>query len=86
MTQLWHCKEEEVLSKLKNSRRLDYKNVLKNLHALQVEGWQLIERQINYEFAKFKLCIHSIKTVLLTCLQNSFLDFAAFSASSNLST
>ena len=28
MTQLWHCTEEGIPTKLKNTRRLDYKNAL----------------------------------------------------------
>ena len=47
MTQLWHCTEEGIATKLKNTRRLDYKNALETWHELQSDGWQLIERQIN---------------------------------------
>ena len=47
MTQLWYCTEKGIPTKLKNSRRLDYKNKLGNWHELQSEGWQLIERKIN---------------------------------------
>tara|TARA_B100000965_G_scaffold51563_1_gene38329 strand:+ start:787 stop:1062 length:276 start_codon:yes stop_codon:yes gene_type:complete len=47
MTQLWYCTEKGIPTKLKNSRRLDYKNALKTWHELQSDGWQLIERQIN---------------------------------------
>ena len=47
MTQLWHCTEEGIPTKLKNTRRLDYKNALEAWHELQSDGWQLIERQIN---------------------------------------
>ena len=51
MTQLWHCTEEGIPSKLKNTRRLDYKNALETWHELQSDGWQLIERQINDDVA-----------------------------------
>ena len=47
MTQLWYCTEKGIPIKLKNSRRLDYKNALETWHQLQSDGWQLIERQIN---------------------------------------
>ena len=47
MTQLWHCTEEGIPTKLKNTRRLDDKNALETWHELQSDGWQLIERQIN---------------------------------------
>ena len=51
MTQLWHCTEEGIPTKLKNTRRLDYKNALETWHELQSDGWQLIERQINDDVA-----------------------------------
>ena len=51
MTQLWHCTEEGIPTKLKNTRRLDYKNALVTWHELQSDGWQLIERQINDDVA-----------------------------------
>ena len=51
MTQLWHCTEEGIPTKLKNTRRLDYKNALEAWHELQSDGWQLIERQINDDVA-----------------------------------
>ena len=47
MTQLWYCTEEGIPTKLKNTRRLEYKNALETWHDLQSNGWQLIERQIN---------------------------------------
>ena len=51
MTQLWHCTEEGIPTKLKNTRRLEYKNALETWHELQSDGWQLIERQINDDAA-----------------------------------
>ena len=51
MTQFWHCTEERIPTKLKNTRRLDYKNALETWHELQSDGWQLIERQINDDVA-----------------------------------
>ena len=51
MTQLWHCTEEGIPTKLKNTRRLNYKNALETWHELQSDGWQLIERQINDDAA-----------------------------------
>ena len=51
MTQLWYCTEEGIPTKLKNTRRLDYKNALETWHELQSDGWQLIERQINDDVA-----------------------------------
>ena len=51
MTQLWHCTEEGIPTKLKNTRRLDYKNALETWHELQLNGWQLIDRQINDDAA-----------------------------------
>ena len=51
MTQLWHCTEEGIPTKLKNTRRLDYKNALETWHELQSDGWQLIEHQINDDVA-----------------------------------
>ena len=50
-TQLWYCTEEGIPTKLKNTRRLDYKNALETWHELQSDGWQLIERQINDDVA-----------------------------------
>ena len=47
MTQLWHCTEEGIPTKLKNTRRLDYKIALETWHELQSDGWQLIKRQLN---------------------------------------
>ena len=47
MTQLWYCTEEGIPTKLKNTRRLEYKIALETWHDLQSNGWQLIERQIN---------------------------------------
>ena len=47
MTQLWHCTQKGIPTKIKNSRMLDYKNALETWHELQSDGWQLIERQIN---------------------------------------
>tara|TARA_Y100001968_G_scaffold167789_1_gene153641 strand:+ start:2944 stop:3213 length:270 start_codon:yes stop_codon:yes gene_type:complete len=47
MTQLWYCTEEGIPTKLKNTRRLDYENALETWQELQLNGWQLIERQIN---------------------------------------
>tara|TARA_B100000579_G_C22780944_1_gene829267 strand:+ start:591 stop:866 length:276 start_codon:yes stop_codon:yes gene_type:complete len=51
MTQLWHCTEEGIPTKLKNTRRLDYKNALGTWNELQSDGWKLIERQINDDVA-----------------------------------
>ena len=51
MTQLWYCTEKGIPTKLKNSRRLDYKNALETWHELQSDGWQLIECQINDDIA-----------------------------------
>ena len=51
MTQLWHCTEEGIPTKLKNTRRMDYNNALEPWHELQSDGWQLIEHQINDEAA-----------------------------------
>ena len=34
MTQLWHCTEKGIPIKLKNSKRLDYKNALETWHEL----------------------------------------------------
>ena len=47
MTQLWHITEEGMPTKLRNTRRLDYRNALETWHEIQSRGWQLIERQIN---------------------------------------
>ena len=51
MTQLWHCTEEVIPTKFKNTIRMDYKNALETWHELQSDGWQLIERQINDDYA-----------------------------------
>ena len=47
MTQLWHCTQKGIPTKIKNSRRLAYKNALEAWQELQLDGWKLIERQIN---------------------------------------
>ena len=49
MTQLWHCTEEGIPTKLKNTRRMDYEDALETWHELQSDGWQLIKRQINVD-------------------------------------
>ena len=51
MTQLWNCTKKGIPTKLKTSRRLDYKNALETWHELQSDGWQLIEHQINDDVA-----------------------------------
>ena len=43
--------KEGIPTKLKNTRRLNYKNALETWNELQSDGWQLIERQINDDAA-----------------------------------
>ena len=46
-TQLWHCAEDGIPTKLKNTRRLDYKSAYETWNELLSNDWELIEHQFN---------------------------------------
>tara|TARA_B100001029_G_scaffold86233_1_gene70789 strand:+ start:111 stop:314 length:204 start_codon:yes stop_codon:yes gene_type:complete len=50
-TQLCFCTEEGIPTKLKNSRRLDYKSANETWNKLLSNDWELVEHQINEEAA-----------------------------------
>ena len=47
LTQLWHCTEKGIPTKLKNTRRLDYESAHETWNELLSNGWELVEYQIN---------------------------------------
>ena len=46
-TQLWHCTEDGVPTRLKNTRRLDYQSSYETWNELIGNGWELVEHQFN---------------------------------------
>ena len=46
-TQLWHCTEDGVPTRLKNTRRLDYQSSYETWNELISNGWKLEEHQLN---------------------------------------
>tara|TARA_B100001094_G_C17698614_1_gene561573 strand:+ start:351 stop:632 length:282 start_codon:yes stop_codon:yes gene_type:complete len=46
-TQLWHCTEDGVPTRLKNTRRLDYQSSYETWNELISNGWKLVEHQFN---------------------------------------
>jgi len=50
-TQLWYCLEDGTPTKLKNTRKLDYKCAVETWYELLSQDWELIEHQINEDAA-----------------------------------